>query len=68
MLQAPFGRHSSGEPGAKKIVASWVIAILLLSVGGLFVGIHDRGAADSPRLHPALSQAPGSALEDAVVW
>jgi hypothetical protein len=49
-------------------VASWVIAILLLSVGGLFIGVHDRGMADSPRLHPAFSAAPSSAIGDALGW
>jgi hypothetical protein len=66
MLQAPSG-YSSGEPGAKNVLASWVIAIFLLSAGGLFIGIYDRGVAESLRLHPALSQAPGSALDDALV-
>jgi hypothetical protein len=68
MLQAPFGSYSPGESGARNIVASWVIALLLLSMGGLFIGIHDRDAPDSPRVHPALSLALSSAIEDALVW
>ncbi len=68
MLQAPSGAYSPGEPGAKKIVASWVIAILLLTMGGLFIGIHDHGATDNLRRHPALSPAPSGTVEDALAW
>jgi|GraSoi_2013_60cm_1033757.scaffolds.fasta_scaffold131871_2 hypothetical protein len=68
MLQAPLDSYPSGESGGRNVVASWVIAILLLSVGGLFIGVHDRGMADSPRLHPAFSAAPSSAIGDALGW
>ena len=68
MRQAPLDSYPSGESGGGNVVADWVIAILLLSIGGLFVGVHDRGMADSPRLHPVLSTAPSSAIDDALGW
>jgi hypothetical protein len=45
-------------------VASWVIAILLLSVGGLFLDLHHRGEDD----RTGLSLGPSGAIEDALVW
>jgi hypothetical protein len=37
-------------------------------MGGLFIGIHDHGATDNPRRHPALSPAPSGTVEDALAW
>ncbi len=68
MSQAPFdSRPALDAAPQKSIVAAWVVAIILLTAGELFVSFHNRITQPVPST-PAGQMQRAAAVEDALVW
>jgi hypothetical protein len=69
MLPTDFEqRPSVEEPPLRSIVAAWAVAIILLSVGGLFISFHNRAEIAASQALIGRSQAHAGPAEDNPAW